>query len=80
MPPRRPPDLCSATIIAACQPPEGHVAPNGFLVEHLPTLNLNNAGVILNPVLPKEGTYTPLEEPGHGVKFDMSALSQLQVS
>ena len=54
--------------------------PNGFLVEHLPTLNLNNTGVILNPVLPQLGTYTPLEEPGHGVKFDMSALSQLQVA
>jgi L-alanine-DL-glutamate epimerase-like enolase superfamily enzyme len=54
--------------------------PNGFLVEHLPTLNLNNTGVILNPVLPEQGVYTPLEEPGHGVQFDMAALSRLQIA
>ncbi len=55
-------------------------APNGFLVEHLPTLNLNNTGVISNPLMPEQGVYTPLEAPGHGVQFDMSALSKLKVA
>jgi L-alanine-DL-glutamate epimerase-like enolase superfamily enzyme len=54
--------------------------PNGFLVEHLPTLNLNNTGLIINPLLPENGTVTPREEPGHGVQFDMSALAPLQVA
>jgi L-alanine-DL-glutamate epimerase-like enolase superfamily enzyme len=54
--------------------------PNGFLVEHLPTLNLNNTGLIVNPLMPENGTVTPREEPGHGVQFDMSALAPLQVA
>jgi L-alanine-DL-glutamate epimerase-like enolase superfamily enzyme len=54
--------------------------PNGFLVEHLPTLNLNNTGLIVNPLLPENGTVTPREGPGHGVQFDMSALASLQVA
>ena len=55
-------------------------AANGFLVEHLPTLNLNNTGIILNPVLPHNGFFTPLEDPGHGVQFDAAKLAQLQVA
>ncbi|MFQ6029849.1 MAG: mandelate racemase/muconate lactonizing enzyme family protein [Dehalococcoidia bacterium] len=51
-------------------------AINGFAVEHLPTLNLNNTGAIANPVLPEGGTFTPLEDPGHGIQFDMDFLSQ----
>ena len=47
---------------------------NGFLVEHLPTLNLNNAGIIRNPLMPENGRYTPRATPGHGVEFDWSAL------
>ena len=47
---------------------------NGFLVEHLPTLNLNNTGLIRNPLMPENGSYTPRETPGHGVAFDWSAL------
>ena len=53
---------------------------NGFLVEHLPTLNLNNTGLILNPLMPRQGTYTPREDPGHGVRFDMDALAQHQIA
>ena len=53
---------------------------NGYLVEHLPTLNLNNTGLILNPVMPRNGTFTPLEDPGHGVQFDMEALAQIQIA
>jgi hypothetical protein len=49
-------------------------------VEHLPTLNLNNTGLIVNSLLPENGTVTPREEPGHGVQFDMAALAQLQVA
>ncbi len=48
--------------------------PNGFLVEHLPTLNLNNTGIIRNPLMPENGQYTPRETPGHGIAFDWSAL------
>ena len=49
-------------------------AANGFLVEHLPALNLNNSGFVVNPLLPEKGFYTPRETPGHGVDFDWSAL------
>jgi L-alanine-DL-glutamate epimerase-like enolase superfamily enzyme len=55
-------------------------ASNGFLVEHLPTLNLNNTGYILNPVLPQGGKFTPLEDPGHGVQFDFPALEQVRLA
>ncbi len=54
-------------------------ASNGFLVEHLPTLNLNNTGFILNPVLPQQGVFTPLETPGHGVEFDFPALEKIRL-
>ena len=43
-------------------------------------LNLNNTGIILNPVLPDNGFFTPLQEPGHGVQFDAVKLAQLQVA
>jgi len=52
---------------------------NGFLVEHLPTLNLNNTGLIVDPLMPEGGTVTPRETPGHGVQFDMDALAQYQI-
>ena len=55
-------------------------ASNGYLVEHLPTLNLNNTGYILNPVLPKNGKFTPTEAPGHGVQFDWAALEQVRIA
>ena len=55
-------------------------ASNGFLVEHLPTLNLNNTGYILNPVLPQNGRFTPLEDAGHGVQFDFAALEQVRIA
>ncbi len=55
-------------------------ASNGFLVEHLPTLNLNNTGFILNPVLPQQGVFTPLEDPGHGVQFDFPALEPFRLA
>ncbi len=52
---------------------------NGYLVEHLPTLNLNNTGYILNPVLPKDGKFTPTGDPGHGVRFDFPALEKVRM-
>ena len=55
-------------------------ASNGCLVEHLPTLNLNNTGMILNPVLPENGTVTLLEDPGHGIQFDEEKLAKLQLA
>ena len=53
--------------------------PNGYLVEHLPTLNLNNTGIVADPLMPKQGTVTPREEPGHAVHFDPEALAKLRV-
>ena len=55
-------------------------ASNGYLVEHLPTLNLNNTGYILNPVLPRDGKFTPTEEPGHGVLFDWAGLEGVRIA
>ncbi len=55
-------------------------AANGFLVEHLPTLNLNNTGYILNPALPEAGRFTPREDPGHGVRFDFAALEPVRLA
>lgn len=54
-------------------------ASNGHLVEHLPTLNLNNTGYILNPVLPRDGKFNPTEDPGHGVLFDWAALEGVRI-
>jgi L-alanine-DL-glutamate epimerase-like enolase superfamily enzyme len=51
-------------------------AINGFAVEHLPTLNLNNSGAIANPVMPQGGLFTPLETPGHGIQFDQEYLDK----
>ena len=52
---------------------------NGYLVEHLPTLNLNNTGYILNPVLPEGGKFTPTDAPGHGVQFDFAELEKVRI-
>ena len=43
-----------------------------------PTLNLNNTGYVLNPVLPKDGKFTPTEDAGHGVLFDWAALEKVR--
>ena len=42
-------------------------------------MNLNNTGIVEDPLMPVQGMVTPREEPGHGVRFDGDVLGKLRV-